>query len=142
MGTYGLPSDSVSIENATIVMNSSRWPLMIDPQLQAINWVRNMVSKQKYVDKRGKKKTMKLDIVRLPVTHEIAQKLEQALENGTVVLIENMGENIDPALMPIISRATFKKGNGTFVQMGDKELEWNENFRLYLHTKLSNPHYP
>ncbi len=26
--------------------------------------------------------------------------------------------------------------------MGDKEVEYNKNFRLFLHTKLSNPHYP
>lgn len=29
----GLPSDTMSAENATILTNSSRWPLMIDPQL-------------------------------------------------------------------------------------------------------------
>lgn len=30
---YGLPSDRMSSENATILMNSERWPLMIDPQV-------------------------------------------------------------------------------------------------------------
>lgn len=29
----GLPSDRMSSENATILTNSARWPLMIDPQL-------------------------------------------------------------------------------------------------------------
>ena len=29
----GLPSDRMSIENATILSNSDRWPLMIDPQV-------------------------------------------------------------------------------------------------------------
>lgn len=29
----GLPFDRISAENATILINSSRWPLMIDPQL-------------------------------------------------------------------------------------------------------------
>ena len=26
--------------------------------------------------------------------------------------------------------------------MGDKELTWSNDFKLFLHTKLSNPHYP
>jgi dynein heavy chain len=26
--------------------------------------------------------------------------------------------------------------------MGDKEVEYNKNFKLFMHTKLSNPHYP
>lgn len=31
----GLPTDRMSSENATILSNSARWPLMIDPQLLA-----------------------------------------------------------------------------------------------------------
>lgn len=38
----GLPTDRVSTENATIMINSARWPLLIDPQLQGIKWVKNM----------------------------------------------------------------------------------------------------
>lgn len=30
----GLPSDRMSTENATILSNSDRWPLMIDPQVK------------------------------------------------------------------------------------------------------------
>jgi len=30
----GLPGDRMSVENATILTNCDRWPLMIDPQLQ------------------------------------------------------------------------------------------------------------
>lgn len=29
----GLPTDTMSTENACILTNSARWPLMIDPQL-------------------------------------------------------------------------------------------------------------
>lgn len=33
----GLPSDRMSTENATILSNSDRWPLMIDPQVSISN---------------------------------------------------------------------------------------------------------
>lgn len=36
-----LPSDRMSAENATIMVNSARWPLLIDPQLQGIKWVKS-----------------------------------------------------------------------------------------------------
>lgn len=68
--------------------------------------------------------------------------MERAIESGHSVLIENMGESIDAVLNPIITRSTFKKGRSMFVKMGDKEVEYNKNFKLFLHTKLSNPHYP
>lgn len=28
------------------------------------------------------------------------------------------------------------------IRLGDKEVEYNEDFRFYITTKLSNPHYP
>jgi dynein heavy chain len=36
----GLPNDAFSMDNAIMMTNSSRWPLMIDPQGQANNWIK------------------------------------------------------------------------------------------------------
>lgn len=35
-----LPSDQISIENGGIITQCQRWPLMIDPQLQGLRWLR------------------------------------------------------------------------------------------------------
>ena len=37
----GLPADRISIENGAIITNCNRWPLIIDPQLQGISWIRS-----------------------------------------------------------------------------------------------------
>lgn len=39
----GLPSDRMSTENATILSNSDRWPLMIDPQVQFGTYIFNTI---------------------------------------------------------------------------------------------------
>ena len=55
--------------------------------------------------------------------------MERAIEAGQSVLIENMGESIDAVLNPVITRSTFKKGRNMYVKLGDKEVEYNKNFR-------------
>lgn len=38
--TEGLPADRVSLENASVITACSRYPLMIDTQLQGQKWIR------------------------------------------------------------------------------------------------------
>ncbi|XP_070082665.1 dynein axonemal heavy chain 9 isoform X5 [Equus caballus] len=121
----GLPADRMSVENATILINCERWPLMVDPQLQGIKWIKNKYGEDLQVTQIGQKGYL--------------QTIEHALEAGDVVLIENLEESIDPVLGPLLGREVIKKGR--FIKIGDKECEYNPNFRLILHTKLANPHY-
>uniref|UniRef100_A0A4X2LC28 AAA+ ATPase domain-containing protein n=1 Tax=Vombatus ursinus TaxID=29139 RepID=A0A4X2LC28_VOMUR len=121
----GLPADRTSTENATILMNCERWPLMVDPQLQGVKWIKKKYDKDLRVTQIGQKGY--LDII------------ERALADGDVVLIENMGESVDPVLGPLLGREVIKKGR--FIKIGDKECEYNPRFRLILQTKLANPHY-
>ena len=58
---------------------------------------------------------------------------------GTPLLIENLGEEIEPVLDPLMGRLLIKKGKA--IKIGDKEVEYNPKFRLFLHTKIANPHY-
>ncbi len=126
-----LPADVVSTENGSIVASTSRWPLIIDPQLQGIRWLKN---------KEGGKER-NLQVVRLG-QKDLIMKLESALENGHTLIIENIGETLEAVLNPVIQRATIKRGSRYFIKVGDKECDFHPDFRLYLHTKLSNPHYP
>ena len=121
----GLPSDRMSTENATILSNAERWPLMIDPQLQGVKWI-----KTKYGDS--------LTVVRLG-QRGYMDTIERAVSSGEVVLIENIEESVDPVLDPLLGRNTIKKGRA--IKLGDKEVDYNAEFRLILHTKLANPHY-
>jgi len=124
-----LPSDKVSTENGAILTNSERYPLMIDPQLQGITWIRE------------KEKDNDLQVTRLS-NKKMIRTIEYAIESGQTVLLENLENNIDAVLQPVYGRAIIKKGKSKFIKMGDRDLSLHENFKLIMHTKLSNPHYP
>ena len=55
----GLPSDQMSTENATILTNSLKWPMMIDPQLQGIKWIKNKYSASLTTIRLGQREYLK-----------------------------------------------------------------------------------
>lgn len=65
--------------------------------------------------------------------------IEEAIQQGHTVLLENIPENMDPVLEPLLARNLIRKG--TAIKMGDREIDYNPEFRLIIQTKLANPHY-
>ena len=72
---------------------------------------------------------------------DFLRTLENAIQFGQPVLLQEVLEELDPALEPIMSRAVVKQGNRQIIKLGDKEVDYNPEFRFYLTTKLPNPHY-
>lgn len=89
----GLPRDNVSTENAILVTRAGRWPLMIDPQEQASRWIRQMEGPE-------------LRIIKLTDSNFL-RILETAIRIGLGVLLEEVGETLDPTLAPILLKQTF-----------------------------------
>lgn len=137
----GLPSDRLSLENAAIITRCARYPLIIDPQLQGINWVRQregpnglLACQQSFGGYLG--------------------LLAKAMEEGLPMLLEKVGESFDAVMDPVLARATIAKGRKIVMKLGDKEVDMlciqdpetgmpvgGPLFKLYLQTKLPNPHY-
>nr|KAG5708500.1 hypothetical protein BaRGS_026227 [Batillaria attramentaria] len=124
----GLPKDSFSIDNGVIVANSRRWPLMIDPQSQANRWVKNS------------EKDNKLSVIKL-TDSDYMRTLENCITFGNPLLLENVGEELDPSLEPLLLKQTFKQTGVEMIRLGENVIEYSSDFRFYITTKLRNPHY-
>lgn len=124
----GLPSDRISVENAAVVTSCSRWPLMIDPQLQGVKWIKQRL---------GEELTM------LQFTmHNWLQKVLFSIQMGGNLLIEAVGSEIDAILEPVLARAVIKRGRSALIiKIGGEEVDYDPKFQLYLQSKLPNPHY-
>jgi dynein heavy chain len=124
----GLPADEFSTENGLFATMGRRWPLMIDPQGQANKWVRNM------------QKENNLQIIKLTES-AFLRALENAIRYGASVLLENVQEELDPSLEPVLLKQIFKKGGQWLLHLGDSDVPYSPDFRFFITTKLANPHY-
>ena len=50
--------------------------------------------------------------------------------------IQDVLEEIDPTLEPVLAKSVIKRGNATLIKLGDKEVDYNPDFRLYITTKM------
>lgn len=85
-------------------------------------------------------KSNKLCIIKLSDTNFV-RNLENALQFGTPVLLENVGEELNPILEPILQKLIFRQQGVDYLRLGDNVIEYNKDFKFYITTRLRNPHY-
>ena len=83
----GLPSDLFSVDNGIIVSNANSLPLLIDPHGQANKWIKQM------------EKSNNLHVIKF-TNADFVRTLVNCIQFGTPVLLEDIGEEIDPTLEP------------------------------------------
>lgn len=60
---------------------------------------------------------------------------------GLAVLLEGVGEQLDPLLDPVLLKQTFMSGGISKIRFCDEEIDYADEFKLYMTTKHVNPHY-
>jgi len=63
------------------------------------------------------------------------------MDNGWPFLIESIEHEVDPMLDPILEKQVILKGKKKLIKLADQEYDWNDKFRLYMTSRLANPHF-
>mmetsp|Transcript_44091 Transcript_44091/g.42754 ORF Transcript_44091/g.42754 Transcript_44091/m.42754 type:complete len:333 (+) Transcript_44091:1414-2412(+) len=126
----GLPSDDLSIQNGIMVTRSSRYPLMIDPQGQALSWI-----------KKKEPEVVDRDTIFTLNHANLRDALKFPLMEGLPVLIESIENEVDPMLDPLLEKQIITKGRNKLIKLADQDMDFHDSFRLYMTSRLGNPHF-
>ena len=132
-----LPSDTLSVQNAILVTTSSRFPLLIDPQDQAKNWLVNM-----YPTILAEKHIYQMATFCGKRFESYCNSL-LGMENQ--IMIEGIENDVDTTLDPILEKQFVDKKNSTSkikkIRINGQDIEFDERFKLFMLCKLINPHF-
>ncbi len=125
----GLPTDELSIQNGIMTTRATRYPVLVDPQGQGSQWIK----------KREEVNAMKVTTLN---DKNFRNHLEDCMSFGKPMLIENIEEELDPLLDPILEKRIVRKGKTAIIVLSDgKEVDFSDSFTLYCTSRLPNPHY-
>lgn len=72
---------------------------------------------------------------------DFLKQLEMSIKYGSPFLFHDVDEYIDPVIDNVLEKNIKVSQGRQFIILGDKEVDYDSNFRLYLNTKLANPRY-
>ena len=124
----GLPSDDVSMENALMILQGQLVPYLIDPSQQATEWLKTHL------------KDARLEVINQQDSN-FTTALELAVRFGKTLVIQEV-DGVEPLLYPLIRKDLESQGPRFVVQIGEKVIDYNEDFSLFLTTRNPQPDIP
>lgn len=94
----GLPADTLSMENAIMIMNTLRTPLIIDPATQASEWLKNSL----------KKSNDNVEVLNNQDS-KFNTNLELSIRFGKILIIQEV-DGIESMLIPILRKDLIQQG--------------------------------
>ncbi|KAK0424238.1 hypothetical protein QR680_008567 [Steinernema hermaphroditum] len=120
----GLPVDDLCTENSIMLHRFNRYPLIIDPSGQAVDFLLKQFSHKNIT------KTSFLD-------DSFRKNLESALRFGNALLVQDV-ESYDPILNPVLNREVKRTGGRILITIGDQDIDLSPSFQIFLITRDSS----
>merc|ERR1719449_510912 len=106
---------------------------MVDPQGQALRWIKSKES-QRIAQAPAQ-------CITTLTSKMLKDQIEFTMGEGLCLIIENVENEVDPMMDPVLDKAIIKKGKNMYINVSDQNMDFNRNFSLYLTSRLPNPHF-
>eukprot|EP01063_Lacrimia_lanifica_P011176 TRINITY_DN1797_c1_g1_i1.p1 TRINITY_DN1797_c1_g1~~TRINITY_DN1797_c1_g1_i1.p1 ORF type:complete len:4267 (+),score=1793.68 TRINITY_DN1797_c1_g1_i1:109-12909(+) len=123
----GLPADELSMQNVVMLLDSCQTALFIDPASQATKWLREHLNRRTDVT---------ADFT-TPSDERFTHTLELAVRFGKTLIVAEC-DGIEPILYPIMRKDLISQGPKKVVPIGEKLVDWQDTFKLYLVTRQAD----
>ncbi|KAL3119190.1 hypothetical protein niasHT_003477 [Heterodera trifolii] len=133
----GMPKDELCTENAIMLKRFNRFPLIIDPSGQSIEFI------CKEFSTASGKEHQKGGSVQLTSFNDnlFRENLESALRFGQTLLVQD-AESYDPILNPVLNREVKRTDGRVLITIGDKDIDLSPAFKIFLFTRDSSVEFP
>lgn len=123
----GLPGDDVTIENVVIITKAAatRHVVLIDPVETASSWLLRHLVQQHAAETVPPVEAVAAGDPRFSNT------LELAVRFGKWLVVQDV-DGVEPLMVPLLRGELVQNGGGWMVAVGEKMVDYNANFRLFL----------
>ncbi|XP_068243599.1 uncharacterized protein [Palaemon carinicauda] len=137
-GLEGLPTDGFSLQNATIIKHTVKWPLLVDPDELGTRWI------QQHEAANGlevvREQDMNVPSPKDPALTVLEASIFHCVPNAIPLLLLDLSADPPSILQNIISRTTVEEGGVRVYRVGSFMVHFKPGFRLYLATRQPRPH--
>jgi hypothetical protein len=148
----GLPTDRKCTENAVMMMSSHQFPLLVDPQGQAVRWVQNQWNVSVPTTAAGSAGSSGI-VSQLRSQQEgsgsvvvaglgdrrLKSIMEDAIQGGKCVIVEGCDQRLPAWMSPILAKRIRRDSGVPSIEVGDATVRWNSDFSLFLVTAEASP---
>merc|ERR1719359_324504 len=106
---------------------------MMDPQGQALRWIKSREHERILQAPQQCITTLTSKLLK--------DQIEFTMGEGLCLIIENVENEVDPMLDPVMDKAIIKKGKNLYINVSDQNMDYSPKFILYMTSRLPNPHF-
>lgn len=128
----GLPADALSVENAVAMTRGHQTPLALDPSGRIASFLLKLYPNAVLL--RANQEDLYTQVLSLIIIKTLNFQVELGVRFGKTLIIDDV-PRVPAQLVPLLRKDLSTQGPRMMVILGDKQVDFHQDFRLFLCTR-------